>query len=227
MTDVANVEWPEDMVVEDVTFKKGWTQARDEFGMGFIQFDKTGKIATVEYSKSCYGNIPTDPDAYNENIKSFTGILNMVDFAIVAIKGQLVFGLGVALPSAVDLLTVNYKTSETWERMPDHFASLKESDVGHFEAALKHYVKALNKPLTEKLIFADIVDESNPLRTKAVIDSSASRFKSEKEMEDHWVELTEEIRLFYQTGYSEVDAYCLSDVYENAPIKHRQLPVCQ
>ena len=227
MTDVANVEWPDDMVVEEVTFKKGWTQARDEFGMGFIQFDKTGKIITAEYSDSCYYNKPSNIAEYNTNIKSFTGILNMVDFAIVAIRGQLIFGLGVAFPSAVDILTMNYKTSEVWEGASDHFASLKESDVEHFEAAVKHYVKALNKPLTEKLTFADLVDDSNPLRTKDNIDPTLSGFKDEKEIEDYWVELSEEIRLYYQTGESEKDEYGLWNDYKTAPIKHRQYPVCQ
>lgn len=222
MTDVANVEWPEDMVVDDVTFKKGWTQARDEFGMGFIQFDKTGKIITAEYSDSCYYNKPTDPVAYNENIKSFTGILNMIDFAIVAIKGQLIFGFGIAFPSAVNLLTMNYKTSEIWEKAADHFASLKESDVEHFEAAVKHYLKGLNKPLTEKLTFDDLVDDSNPLRTGGL----SKPFDTEKEMKDYWVALSEEIRLYYQTGESEKDEYGLWKDYETAPIKHRQLPTC-
>lgn len=222
MTDVANVEWPDDMVVEDVTFKKGWTQARDEFGMGFIQFDKAGKITTAEYSDSCYHNKPTNPQTYNKNIKSFTGILNMIDFAIVAIKGQLIFGFGVAFPSAVNLLTMNYKTSEIWENTPDHFASLKEDDVVHFEAAVKHYLKGLSKPLTEKLTFADLVDDSNPLRTSGL----SKAFETEEEMKDYWVELSEEIRLYYQTGESEKDEYGLWKDYETAPIKHRQYPTC-
>lgn len=62
--------------------------------MGFIQFDKVGKIITAEYSDSCYYNKPSNPQTYNENIKSFTGVLNMIDFAIVAIKGQLILDLG-------------------------------------------------------------------------------------------------------------------------------------
>lgn len=221
MTDVANVQWPDDMVVDNVTFKEGWTQARDEFGMGFIKFDKAGKITVAEYLKSCYGGHPANETAYNENIKSFTGILNMIDFAIVAIKGQLVFGFGVAFPAAVSLLTMNYKTVEYWEDAGNHFASLKENDIEHFEKAINHYVNGLNKPLTEKLKIEDLIDDSNPLRTKLIPITSG--FKDEEDMNNYWVALSEEIRLYYQTGDSEEDHYGLYNDYTTAPIKHRQL----
>lgn len=213
MTDVANVQWPEDMVVEDVTFREGWTQARDEFGMGFIQFDKTGKIITVEYSDSCYGNVPSDDKVYSANIKNFTGILDMVDFAIVAIQGQLVFGFGVAFPTALNILTKHYHVSRNWEDMPEHFASLKEDEVEHFKAALDHYIKGLSKPLTEKLTFEDLIDINNPLLVTLQEEDRA-----------YWIDLSEEVRSYYQTGNSDKDEFALHTYYDNAPIKHRNLP---
>lgn len=221
MTDVANVEWPEDMVVDEVTFKKGWTQARDEFGMGFIKFDNTGKIVIAEYSDSCYNNKPTDPHKYNNNIKSFTGILNMVDFAIVAIRGQLVFGFGVAMPTATNLLASNYNFHRCWDSMFDHFASLKEDEIEYFKSAVDHYVKGLNKPLTEKLTFDDLVDVNNPL----YVEDVGKGFYEGKDMKAYWVGLSEEIRLFYQTGESKEDHYALESYYNDSFIKERKLNI--
>lgn len=213
MTDVANVVWPDNMVVDEVTFKEGWTQIRDEFGMGFIKFDETGKIVIAEYADSCYVNAPSDDKVYNANIKNFTGIINMIDFGIVAIRGQLVFGFGVAFPTALNILTSHYHVSRNWEDMSDHFASLKEDEVDHFKAALDHYIKALSKPLNEPLTFEDLIDLDNPLLITL-----------NEEDKEYWINLSEGVREYYHLGDSKLDSFALDHYYVSAPIKHRNLP---
>ena len=211
MTDIANVQWPE-MTIDNVTIKEGYTQARDEFGMGFIAFDEQGKIKTAEYSTSCYNNRPSNERAYNKNIQDFTGILDMVDFAIVAIRGQLTFGFGCVFTTATNILKTHYKHSHKYEGHGDHFASLKEDEVDHFKNALDHYIKALNKPLDEAIRFDDLVDVNNPLYDKSY---DTDRF--------YWMELSEEVRKFYQLGKSDTDDFALEHYYDNSFIKHHDI----
>jgi len=217
MTDIANVKIPEGMKVDDVIFKESHTQARDEFGNGYIELDVEGKIKLAEYSPTSYGFPPRDIAGYNESIKNFTGILDMTDFAIVAVRGQLVFGFGCAVPEALAMFTSFYSWGREWKKADAHFASLKEEGVEAFESALNHFIKGLSKPLDEEIVFEDFIDQANPFFSHYTGYMSAA----------NWMNHIHNVRELYQCGYVTDENSYLEQRWEASFAKERKLPEIQ
>lgn len=215
MTDIAGVKIPEGMNVSGVIFQESYTQARDEFGNGYIEFDTDGKIKVAEYSDSSYGEPPKDVKAYNESIKNFTGILDMIEFAIIAIRGQLVFGFGCATPDAVAMFSTFYKWERTRENIHGHFDSLEEEAVGEFERTLNHFIRGLSKPLNEAIVFEDFIDQSSPYFRQYTGHMS----------KDDWMEHIQTVREMYQTGtMNNADSY-LAQRWAASFARERTLPL--
>lgn len=207
MTDVANVSWPDGMRVDRATFKKGWTQIRDELGLGFITFDGNGKISAGAGCNSCYSDGPNDPKAYDEQLMKFTGLFYMPDISLVLYKGQLIFGFGCMFPVATTLILQHYRTDGgTLPESSGHTLSLPDDKADDFKRAVEHYEAGLRKPLTFPLRMSDLVDTENPLY---------HRWENCPD-EDYWLELCEEIRIGYQTGKAAVeDQYGLQHEFDN------------
>ncbi|QZA70744.1 hypothetical protein AH04_271 [Erwinia phage AH04] len=217
MTDIAGVQIPEGMKVDNVTFKESYTQARDEFGNGYIEFDIDGKIKTAEYTNTSYGSPPKDVKGYNKSIKNFTGILDLIDFTIIAVRGQLVFGFGCAVPEAMAMFTSFYSWGRIWEEMRGHFGSLKEEDIEAFESALNHFIKGLSKPLDEEIVSEDFIDQTNPFFSHYSGHMSSAA----------WMSHIHSVRELYQRGYvTDKDSY-LEERWEGSFAKERTLPVIQ
>lgn len=217
MTDIAGIKIPEGMKIDEVVFKESYIQARDEFGNGYIELDVNGKIKTAEYSPTSYGPPPIDIEGYNESIRNFTGILDVTDFAIVAIRGRLVFGLGCAVPETLAMFTSFYSWEREWKKMDAHFGSLKEEGIDAFESALTLFIKGLSKPLDEEVVFEDFIDQSNPFFEHYT--GWMSR--------DHWMKHIRNVRVLYQTGQVTDPNSYLGTRYEQSFIKERKLPVIQ
>lgn len=216
MTDVANVYCPEGMKVDNVTFNEVNEQIRDEFGMGYIGFDLTGEIKAAEYYDSCYGNPIKDVKGYEANIKEFTGIFDLGYFAIIALRGQLVFGLGCALPTAIGMFISYYRHSNNWEGKNNHTASLAGEDIDSFEEALTKYTKALLIPIDVELKFEDIIDDKNLLFKER--NGHLGR--------DEWVKRFHDVREFYQLGVVSNPDSSLEDHWDSSYFhgNSRELP---
>lgn len=196
MTDVANVSWPEGMKVDRATFKKGWTQIRDELGLGYIKFDQTGKIESAAGENSCYSDGPNDPTAYDEQLMTFTGLFYMPDITLVLYKGQLIFGFGCMFPVASTLILQHYKTDGgTLPESSGHLLSIPDELADEFKHVVEHYEAGLRMPLDVPLVMSYLIDAESPLY---------HRWENCPE-EEYWLELCEEIRIGYQTGKASLE----------------------
>jgi len=211
MTDVANVSWPEGMRVDKATFKKGWTQIRDELGLGYINFDVNGKIESAGGCNSCYSDGPKDPKAYDEQLLKFTGLFYMPDISLVLYKGQLIFGFGCMFPVATTLILQHYRTDGgTLPESSGHTLSLPDELADEFKRIVEHYEAGLRKPREFPLLMSDLVDTESPLY---------HRWENCPD-EDYWLELCEEVRVGYQTGKASLeDQYGLEHEFKCSPAK--------
>lgn len=215
MTDIADAYWPDHMQVDDVIFNKGDDQLRDELGMGYLEFDEKGKIKNVDVSSSCYTDGPKDPEAFNKQLANFTGILDLIDIGLCMVRGQLVFGYAVGMPTVLQILNAHYRTDGG--RLEDNHTittPLPEESVNDFIQIVKHLEEAMFKPLNQPLTMEDLLLTDNPLYVEGRCVHGP----------DYWLDLMSKLREHFQTGFVEDDDYGVNGWYEESAIHARSFP---
>jgi len=203
------------MQVDDVIFKGGDDQLRDELGMGYLAFDEKGKIKDVDASTSCYTNGPKNPKAFNQQLANFTGILDLIDIGLCMVRGQLVFGYAVGMTGVLDILTANYRIDGgRLEGNHTITTPLPEESVNDFIKIVKHVEEAMFKPLDQPLTIDDLLLTDNPLFVPG-------RCVHEPE---YWLELMTRLREHFQTGYVDEGDYGINGWYESSQIHARCFP---
>lgn len=189
MTDIADVKTPHGMKVGKIQFKATYTQIRNGFGYGYLEFDEEGKIKTVEFINGTYSQSPKDEAAWLESIKTFTGpIEDLDDVGLVLYKGQLIYEFGIMYPYATEVFYRVYDTNRITHPKGGCMQSLEGEEAEQFKAVVDHYLKGLNST-AEKLELKDLFLFDSPL-LRPGIDAYLSQ-------QLEWAEV---MRKLYQTG---------------------------